>query len=143
VETLAAGATIGWAGLALVAAGVAPGAAHALTWPAFFSALGLHGALRARVLGIGGRWAWLGPLIATGAALLVLLPVIKLFGQVGSVTAHGAVIFASVPVALASPLFLPALRPLVGCSPRLATLGSGAAALGLLVASAAAAAMGL
>jgi hypothetical protein len=141
-ETLSAGAVVGWSSLALVSALTVPGCAHAFTWPALFSALGLHAALRARVLGITGPSAWVGPLLACLPVLLVLLPVIKLLAQVGSVTPLGAVVIGSAPAALVLGLLLPALRPLVASSPRLAQVGAWAAALGPLAAGAALAALG-
>jgi hypothetical protein len=134
LETLTAGACLAWLALGTLAVATARGASHVLTVPALFASLSLYASLRARSLG-SGPLSWCLIWGTAAAALLVLLPVAKLLGQVGSITHQGTVHYSAPVAALAGALFLPALRLLVIPSPRWSVVLTGLGAVGLLVAA--------
>ncbi len=134
-ETLAAGTAVLWCLLLCCALALARGASHVLAWPLLFSTLALHAALRSPSRSSGGAGAWLLPCALSLPGLLVLLPVVKLFHQVGSVAPAGGAILASTVLALAAGLVLPEVQRLARIAPWTLGLISGGLGAGSLVAA--------
>ena len=143
IETLGAGAAIAWSAVALWAAIALPGAAHVATWPALFGALGLHCSVRSHGLERTGAMAGFAGVAAAVPALLLLLPVLDLMAQVGSVASSGPALLSAVVAAPMIGLLLPALRPAFAASPRFALVAAAAAAFAALAWSARLASLGL
>jgi Peptidase family M28 len=141
-ETLGAGALVAWSAVAFVAAVVAPGAAHVVTWPALFGAVGLHLAIRTRAQPTSGSRAAVTQLLAVVPPLLVLLPVLDLLAQVGSVAAIGPALLSALVAAPTIGLVAPCLRECSARSPRFALAAGGLAAIAALAWGAALAARG-
>ncbi len=132
IETLGAGALVAWSAVALVAAWIAPGAAHVVTWPALFGATGLHLAIRTRAQAASGTSAAVTQVLAVVPPMLVLLPVLDLLAQVGSVAAIGPALLSSLVAAPVIGLLAPCLRLCSARSPRFALAAGSVVAVAAL-----------
>ncbi len=133
LDALSAGSAIAWCLLLVPALALARGASHVLAWPLFCSTLALHASLRARARPrIGGvTWLCLWVLVVPGFCLL--LSVLKLFHQVGSVAPQGGAVLASAVLALSGGLILPQVERIVRSAPRCTLLLAGGLGAGSLL----------
>lgn len=143
IETLGAGAAVAWSAAAVWASIALPGAAHVLTWPALFGAIGLHCSVRSGRMERGGSVTWLSGVLSVLPVLIVMLPVLDLLAQVGSVASSGPVLLSSLVAAPMLGLLLPPLRGAFAATPKHAVAGAGAASFAALAWGAHLAARGL